>query len=325
MSIPSVIRIGAVRPSFVFSRVLGALLVAALLAAMVAPAPALACACGCGVFDVGTGAMFPNGAGGLFYLEEDFMDQNTNWSGTSQASPDNNGDKEIRTAFYTAGMQYMLNRSWGLSVDVPYWSRRFTTADPDTGEVQTFNHSALGDVRIRGLYTGFSADMSSGVTFGLKLPTGDSRYANFDPDTEIGTGSTDLLLGGYHQGKLTDDGRLSYFVRAQAQLPVLIKSSYHPGEEFVGVVGAYYHGAMSGSMMVVPLLQLTAAYRAHDGGALGDPKDSGYTRLVLAPGVEVDAGKTRVYLEAGFAVYNNMTGNQLVARQLYKLSISYAL
>lgn len=268
--------------------------------------------------------MFPSGAGGLFYLEADFMDQNTNWSGTSRADPADNADKGIRTAFYTAGLQYMVNRSWGLSMDVPYWSRRFTTADPDTGTVASFQHSALGDIRIRGLYTGFSQDLSTGITFGLKLPTGDSRYAHFDPDTQIGTGSTDLLLGAYHQGKLSADGGLSYFVRGQLQQPLLTKAGYRPGGEAVGVIGAYYHGAMSGPVMAVPLLQLTAAYRGHDGGAQGHPQDSGYTRLILAPGVELSAARVRVYLEAGFAVYNNMSGNQLVARQLYKVSASYA-
>ena len=40
--------------------------------------------------------------------------------------------------------------------------------------------------------------------------------------------------------------------------------------------------------------------------------------------MEVSVDRVRVYAEAGFAFYNNMTGNQLVARQLYKLSVSYA-
>ncbi len=42
--------------------------------------------------------------------------------------------------------------------------------------------------------------MSSGLSLGVKLPTGDWTYPNFDRDTSIGTGTTDLLLGGYHLG-----------------------------------------------------------------------------------------------------------------------------
>src|SRR5580700_2756658 len=70
-----------------------------LLAAMLAPGAAFACACGCGVFDVGTSAMFPEGSGGMAFLDYDFQDQNQNWSGTSSAPAANNGDKEIETHF----------------------------------------------------------------------------------------------------------------------------------------------------------------------------------------------------------------------------------
>ena len=180
----------------------------ALLVVLGAFAPGLswACACGCGVFDVGTGAMFPGGSGGTLFTEADFMDQNRNWSGASSASADNNSDKRIQTAFYTIGAQYMFNRSWGVQVDVPYWDRKFTTTD-GTGNIVSFKHTAVGDIRLRAIYSGLSADMSSGVTFGVKLASGDSTYANFDPDTEIGSGSTDLLLGAYHLGKVTSDGQ----------------------------------------------------------------------------------------------------------------------
>ena len=46
--------------------------------------------------------------------------------------------------------------------------------------------------------------MSTGLIFGVKLPTGDWKFAGFDRDTEIGSGSTDVLVGGYtwidHEG-----------------------------------------------------------------------------------------------------------------------------
>lgn len=299
--------------------------VALALGAVLLPTVGRACACGCGVFDVGTGAMFPDGSGGRVYAEVDLMDQNRNWSGTSAAPAENNPDRGIRTAFYTLGAHYMFNRAWGVSVDVPYWSRQFKTTDEDTGVPDTFDHGSIGDIRLRVHYAGFSEDMSSGVSLGVKLPTGDATYAHFDPDTEISSGSTDLLVGLYHQGKLAGDGRWNYYVRGMWQQPVAGRPAYRPGSDVIGVVGAYYHGWMSDSgVRVAPLAQLTAAVRGHDGGTLGDPHNSGYTRLVASPGVEVSVDRVRVYAEAGFAFYNNMTGNQLVARQLYKLSVSYA-
>ena len=298
---------------------------AGLLAAALIPAASYGCACGCGVFDVGTGAMFPDGAGATVFAEVDFMDQNRNWSGTSAAPAANNEDLGIRTAFYTVGAQYMFNRSWGVSIDVPYWSRKFTTTDPDSGNPVTFDHAAVGDVRIRAQYAGFSHDMSTGVSLGVKLPSGDSSYVNFDPDTQIGTGSTDLLVGAYHLGKIRDDGSWNYYVRAMLDQPVVSKAVYRPGNELIGVAGAYYHGWTFGSgVRVVPIAQLTAAVRGHDGGTMGHPQDTGYTRLIAAPGLEVTYDRFRAYTEVGFAVHNNMSGNQLVARQMYKLSISYS-
>ena len=298
-----------------------ALWTAACAASVLAPGMAAACACGCGIFDVSTSAMFPTGTGMTVFLEQDFMDQNTNWSGTSSAPADNNEDKRIRTNFWTLGGQYMFNRHWSLQVEVPYWQRHFVTGD--AGDLGAFTHGALGDVRVRGAYTGFSDDLSTGITFGLKLPTGDSTYANFDPDTEIGTGSTDLMLGAYHMGRLTSDNRWTWFTSAQWQTPLAHKDAYRPGNELNGVLGGYYVGwRFSNNWRLAPLLQVGASYRGHDGGLLGHPEDSGYSRLFLTPGLQLDAGNVRVYADVARSLYTNASGNQLVASTLFKLSVS---
>src|SRR5579871_4468010 len=123
------------------------------LAAMAAitvltPAASWACACGCGVFDVSTSAMLPTQQGGMTWLEYDFMNQNRNWHNSSRAPSANNGDKDIKTDFLTAGAEYMFNRAWGAEIEVPYWKRHFTTTD-DNGDTVSFNHSALGDIRVK--------------------------------------------------------------------------------------------------------------------------------------------------------------------------------
>lgn len=109
-----------------------------------------------------------------------------------------NTDKEIETNFGGVGFDYQFNSDWGISVKIPYWDRIFRTdiGTPAVPDMTTYRHSALGDIRLLGRYTGFSSDLSTGVTLGLKLPTGDWTYLNFDRDTSIGTGTTDLLLGG---------------------------------------------------------------------------------------------------------------------------------
>ena len=68
----------------------GGPLTAAALALAMIPNAAWACACGCGVFDVGTSSMFPSGAGGMAFVEYDYMNQNRNWSGSSSAPAANN-------------------------------------------------------------------------------------------------------------------------------------------------------------------------------------------------------------------------------------------
>jgi hypothetical protein len=302
----------------------GLLSAAVFASALLTPATSLGCACGCGVFDVGTGALFPDGSGGTVYVEADFVDQNRNWSGTSAAPADANADKRVRSDFYTAGVQYFFNRRWGVQVDVPYWQRQFATEE-EPGTVDVNTHAALGDIRIRGVYTGFSPDMSSGLTFGLKLPTGDDHYPNFDPDTEIGSGSTDLLLGGFHRGRLSQDSRVGYFLRGQWQQPLHSKANYRPGHELIGVVGTYFQGwTHADQLAITPILQVTASYRGHDGGPDGHPEDSGSTRVLVAPGIEVHFSKIRLYAEAGFDVYDNVSGNQLVSRRNYKLTAFYS-
>ncbi|HTW93927.1 MAG TPA: hypothetical protein VMD30_03970, partial [Tepidisphaeraceae bacterium] len=128
------------------------------------------------------------------------MRQNHNWSGNGPAPDADNSDKEIRTDFFTLGLQYMFNRSWGFQVDVPYWNRYFKTTGGATGnQIVALDWSALGDIRAEGIYTGFFPDQSLGVTFGIKFANGDwthnDAYDDVDRDSEIGTGSTDLLLG----------------------------------------------------------------------------------------------------------------------------------
>ena len=289
-----------------------------------APATSFGCACGCGIFDVGTASMFPQHSGAMAYFEFDFMDQDKNWSGTSSAPAENNADKRIRTSFMNVGLQYQFNRSWGVSVEVPYWHRNFQTADEETGDVASFTHGAIGDIRIKGRYTGLSDDMSSGLTFGLKLPTGDTKYAGFDPDTSIGSGSTDLLLGAYHLGNLGASGQWRYFVQAQLQEVVSHKSNYRPGNEVVATAGAYYEGwQVSPNVKIAPVLQLSATYRSHDGGPDGHPEDSGYTRVMASPGIQIDIDRVSAFLDVGLPVRTNVSGNQLVSSQFWRLNLSY--
>ena len=298
------------------------LLLASLSLLAFSPSAAFACACGCGVFDVGTGTMMPTSQGGNVWLEWDYMDQNVNWSGTGRSNPLNNADKEIVSNFLTAGGQYMFNRSWGAQIEIPYTVRTFDTTD-DSGAPANFHHSAFGDVRMEGIYSGLSDDMSTGITYGLKVPTGDYHWGGFDRDSAIGAGSLSTLLGFYHQGNI--EGQFNWFTNGLWDHAVTVASHYRPGDEYDGSLGSYYNaGPMAGADNVAPLLQLLGSYRLHDVGFNADPQDSGYRRLLISPGVEYDIDAVKLYADVEVPVYQNVNGNQLTAPILTKLVVAYS-
>ena len=193
--------------------------------------------------------------------------------------------------------------------------------------MQSFRHThaAIADIRIKGAYTGLSADMSTGLTFGVKLANGDSSYPYFDADTQIGTGSTDLLLGAYHLGRISDDNRWSYFLQAQWDQPVWHHESYRPGAEGVAMAGLYFEGwSTHAELKFTPVAQLRAVVRRPDSGADSLPSDSGYTRLLASPGIEIARGDTRAYVDVALPLYTNARGNQLFANELWKVNVSHS-
>ena len=280
---------------------------------MLAPSVGWACACGCGVFDVGTSSMFPTGEGGMAFLNYAYQDQNRNWSGTSQAPAANNDDKDIETHFVTFGFQYMFDRSWGAQVEAPYDFRYFKSEDG----ARRWNQ--LGDIRLRGIYTGFLADLSAGATLGVKLPTGDFKFDPdvVDRDTQIGTGSTDILLGGFYRHNLDKNQRWDWFAQMELDVPVLIQDQYRPGLELDAAAGIDYKGLSLGRVKISPVAQVILSERTSDSGAnSAHPVASGYQRIMLSPGVEFHVHPVKIYADAEFPVYQNFTGNQLAASVL---------
>lgn len=281
-------------------------------------APLFACACGCGLFDVGTGSMLPVGTGTRVFVDYTQIDQNKNWSGTNEAPIDSDMEmSEIATYSTNFGIQHIFNRSWGIQVDAPYFSRTLTMTDA------TNTLSGLGDVKVKGFYTGLSEDMSTGLTAGIKLPTGVHDNPVTDRDTQLGTGSTDLLLGAYTLKHLTEDESWTSFYTVQLNLPLLISGEYRPGTEINGSLGLYYKGLTYGELKLTPLVQVIGTAKSSDSGSESDPDNSGYSRFVLSGGLEANIGKWRAYSDMGFPVYQNVNGSQLVASNYLKVTIGY--
>ncbi|HUJ11856.1 MAG TPA: hypothetical protein VL171_17740 [Verrucomicrobiae bacterium] len=296
-----------------------------LLAVILVPSIVHACACGCGIFDVGGSGMLPDQPGGMAFVEYDYMNQTRNWHDSSSAPGANNDDKRLESQFTTVGLQYMFNRAWGVQAELPYTFRTFKATDDATGRVATHSWGGLGDVRLRGIYTGFSEDMSTGVSLGLKLPTGSFREDTelVDRDTQIGTGGLEVLLGGFHRRHLGREGKWDWFNQFQLELPTYIQDHYRPGIEFDAATGIVYTGFTVGGVRISPLGQILFSDRASDSGANSAPDNTGYQRVLLSPGVEFHIHPVKIYFDAEFPVYQNFIGNQLAAPVMFKATASF--
>ena len=298
---------------------------AVVLAMLTTTRTAAGCACGCDVFEVGTSSMFPNHPGGMVFIDYAFQDQNQNWSGTSTAPASHNADKEIKTSFTSLNYQYLFNASWGILAELPYDFRSFTTTK-DSGKVVTKNWSQLGDARLEGLYTGFSPDLSAGVDLGVKLPTGSYTFDSnvVDRDTQLGTGSTDILMGGFYRHHVSLRAKLYWFIQTELDLPVLTQKHYRPGLELDSAIGLYHAGWRFGRVRISPVVQAIISERTSDGGAASaHPVASGFQRVLLSPGIEVDVHPLKFYADAEVPVYQNFTGNQIAASVLIKATVAY--
>jgi hypothetical protein len=315
-----------------------------------------ACACGCSVFDVG-GGLLPeeNDSGGRIFTEWWHQDQTQNYVGSSKAPASLNTDKELYTDWFTVGGEYMFNREWGVMARIPYVNRNLTT---DTGGplgIQTFNAHSIGDIELMGMYTGFFKDMSTGVIFGLKLPTGTYDAPGLDRDSQLGTGSTDLILGGFHRGMLTGDNAWQYFSQVRYQQPFLYSAAadpqgffdgnpgvvqiYKPGYQVDGAAGILYNNLYKvwGFDKIAPLFQVITSHRDKDRGDAADQLNSGFDRVMVSPGVEftkvLDEANNRVlkfYVDVEVVTYfranaanNAGTEGQLVSPWLLKMVTSY--
>ena len=145
----------------------------------------------------------------------DYLNQNKQRYGTSAASPAliNNqlaAGEEVeaytRTQTVTASLIYNED-TWGVGVMLPYVMRShgtYGTTAPLGSSYASSADASIGDLRVVGRYTGLSSERTSGIIAGIKLPTG-STNKNFDAGTaagtpldaglQIGTGSTDIILG----------------------------------------------------------------------------------------------------------------------------------
>ena len=276
-------------------------------------------------------------------LSYDYLNQNHQRYGTGSATPSLinrqlNAGQEVeaytKTQALTASLIYNSD-AWGIGAQVPYVQRTHGTygnTPPLGSAYSTSSDSSIGDVRVTARYTGFSEERSSGVIGGVKLPTGNTK-ANFsagsaagtplDASLQIGTGSTDLIVGGYTTGAIDHYG---WFVQGTVQHAVATQNNFRPGDAYALNAGIRYAGF---GAKVSPMLQLNIIKREADTGANATPVDpvtlgpsTGGTLAYLAPGVSVRVGGgASVYGFVQVPVYRNVNSLQLTPKYSVTLGL----
>jgi len=262
----------------------------------------------------------------MVYTEYNFSSQSQNWNNLGPSANYNNADKLIQTSWLTYGAQYFFNTKWGVELQIPTANRLFVAANRDgSATLANQNWYTLGDIRLMGYYTGFSKDMSTGLQLGLKLPTGQWNEAPslVDRDTQVGTGSTDVLLGFYTHHRFTKESQFNWYAQSVLDLPVFTQAGYRPGTEVDSAAGVYYDGLKIGQVHIQPIGQIIVSNRASDSGSAANPQNSGYQRILLAPGFQIDIHPIRIYADAEMPAFNDVVGQQLISQVLVKVNISY--
>jgi hypothetical protein len=186
----------------------------------------------------------------------------------------------------------------------------------------------LGDVRVMGRYQLLSVanplkPTNGGITFGLKLPTGKFDIANdkgqvAERSMQPGSGTTDLMLGGYYHQRLTALG-VSWFAQGQYQHALNSRDNYKPGAQLGLDVGV--RKGIAGNLGL--LVQLNYVRKGADSGSEAEPESSGGRFLYATPGLSYAlTSKQQVYMFYQAPLHRHVTGVQLTANRALVFGLS---
>ncbi len=303
--------------------------------ALAAPAAMACSSCGCTLNSDWSSQGYTTRSGFNLDVRYDYFDQSQLRSGTHAADRSAftlPNDQEIQQNTINRNMTLSLDwspsRSVGVNLQVPYFDRSHATVAAGDTDRSTSQSRGVGDARLVVRYQGFQADLSVGVQLGLKLPSGriDDRFSTgpqagqpLDRGLELGTGSTDLLIGGYAVGAFGTD--VYYFANVLWQQPVASRDGFRPGNGANATFGLRYT-ALSGG--IVPQLQLNARIEARESGVNADVANSGASLVYLSPGLGFQiSSHVDGFAFVQLPVYQRVNGLQLEPRVLGSIGLRY--
>lgn len=219
-------------------------------------------------------------------------------------------------------LDYGFNENLGITAVVPVVDRSHTHIHNHHGEqiVETWNFTALGDIRVIGRYQTYFGEMSgeragfAGVTAGFTLPTGATDISNgtgavAERSLQPGTGTTQFVATAYYRQALPVVNS-QWYAQAAVQAPLNESSGYKPGTQWAVDLGYRYD--VNDALGVN--LQLNYVWKGRDSGPEAEPEDSGSRTLAVAPGITwALSPTTQVYGFVSLPVYQNVNGVQLTA------------
>ena len=245
--------------------------------------------------------------------------------------PRHHDEVETRNKNLVGTIDWSFAPQWGVSLAIPYVDRYHQHIHNHQGAkiIEEWDFRQLGDMRVTGHYELAQASPDpaaprfAGLTFGLKLPTGKHDVANAEGEEaertlQPGTGTTDLLLGGYWGGAMPLED-FSWFAQVQGVIPMNERDGFKPGKQ-IRIDGGIRHGFLrDGAVM----LQLNYLAKGRDSGENAEPEDSGQRVVFTSLGASWNLSKNlQLYGFAQLPLYQAVNGVQLVARYSFVAGVS---
>jgi hypothetical protein len=291
-------------------------------------------ACGCTLSSDWASQGVAASRGWRFDLRYDFFEQDQLREGSDAVSRKNfafPSEREVQR--YTINRNTMLSfdyspdKDWGVGVSLPWFDRSHATIAEGDTHVSTSHDRGIGDLRVLGRYSGFDAQRSTGVLFGVKLPTGNSNDVFqsgpqqgelVDRGLQLGTGTTDVIAGAYHFGAFAPDW--GYFAQALAQHALDSHDGFRPGDGLNVNLGLRYNA----SSRWVPELQLNVRAEKRERGINADVENSGATLAYVSPGITWNpTRKLSLFAFMQAPIYQRVNGLQLEATRFASLGLHY--
>jgi hypothetical protein len=226
---------------------------------------------------------------------------------------------------------YAFNETYGITINAPVVSRKHThfhlnEADPSASEKEVWDFSRMGDVRVVGrmqLSPNTSLHYAYGINVGVKLPTGDYQLTNSDNELaerslQPGTGTTDVIVGGYYRQQLPSMNA-QWFAQLAFIAPLNQSEQYQAGKQFTLDVGYNYKFTSQFNGM----LQINYNYKNQDSGEQAEPENSGGNTYFLSPGLSYSVNKTtQFYSFVHHRLSQAVNGEQLSAKDSYVVGVS---